>query len=79
MGDSKMCGSGCNGIFWWATLLAAVLAVPSLGVIVASFIPAEQEMAQVLVFILAWWFSTFLGMRLMQHPAMKNKVDMGKK
>lgn len=74
-----MCGSGCSGVFWWTTLLAAVLAVPSAGFIVASVIPADQEMAQVLVFILACWLSTFLGMRLMQHPSMKNKLGTGKK
>lgn len=79
MDDSKMCSSGCNGVFWWVTLLAAVLAVPSAGFIVASVIPADQEIAQILVFILACWFSTFLGMRLMQHPSMKNKVGSAKK
>ncbi len=79
MGDSKMCGSGCSGIFWWMTLLAAVLAVPSIGLVVASIIPSDQEMAQVLVFIVACWLSTFLGMRLMQHPSMKNKIDLGGK
>ncbi len=79
MGGSKMCGSGCSGMFWWLTLLVAVLAVPSAGIILTSFVPTGDGFGQVLVFIIACWLCTYLGMRLMQHPKMSEKIDMNNK
>ena len=65
--------SGCTGIWWWATLLMAVIAVPTLGVIVVS-LSGAQGMMQIAVFMLTCWVSTYLGMRLMQNPKMSEKI-----
>jgi hypothetical protein len=61
---------------WWATLLVAVLAVPSIGVVIAS---ASQlhGLGGLVVFVLACWVSTYLGMKLMQNPKMAEML--GKK
>ena len=74
MGDSKMCGSGCGGIMWWATLLVAVLAVPSIAIMVTTIFKVEG-FVQILVFILTCWISVFLGMRLMQNPKIKESMS----
>ncbi len=67
-GDDKKgcCGMSSADLMWWMQLLVAVLAVPSLGLIIASIIPMEG-FAQVAVFIVACWACTFLGMKLMQR------------
>lgn len=78
MDDSKMCGTGCGGIMWWMTLLVAVLAVPSLGIIVSMALKVEG-IVQVLVFVVTCWVSTYLGMRLMQNPKMQDKINSDKK
>jgi amino acid transporter len=72
--NSGKCGTGCSGLMWWMTLVVAVLAVPSFGIMAASLMPGP-ELVQILVFILACWFSTFLGMRLMKDPKMHKMVD----
>lgn len=68
--------SGCAGIWWWMTLVVAVLAVPSFGIIVARLIPMPG-VGELIVFVLACWFCTYLGMRLMKNPKMMEKI--GKK
>lgn len=70
-GDKRGCGMmSCDGIFWWMKLLIAVLAVPSFGIIVATVIPIEG-IGQVIVFVLACWLCTWLGMKLMQNSKIK--------
>lgn len=76
MEDNKSCSTGCSGLMWWTTLLVAVLAVPSLGVVIASASQLEG-FGGIIVFILACWVSTYLGMKLMQNPKMAQKF--GKK
>jgi hypothetical protein len=71
--DGKECSTGCTGIMWWATLVVAVLAVPSFGVVVASVVPIRGA-GEVVVFILACWLCTYLGMRLMSNPKMHEKI-----
>ena len=71
----KSCG-GCQGIFWWATLVMAVLAVPAFAAIVSTVLPVTG-MVKVAVFMIACWVSTYLGMKLMQKPSMSRMI--GKK
>lgn len=71
--DSKMCGD-CGGIMWWATLLVAVLAVPSIAIVITMMFNV-QGFAQILVFVLTCWISVFLGMRLMQNPKIKESMS----
>jgi len=76
-GSDKSCGmKGCQGIAWWATLVVAVLAVPSFGLIIASMFPF-RDLGMVIMFVLACWACTYLGMKLMQDPRMSEKVDLG--
>lgn len=79
MGDDskKMCG-GCSGAAWWATLVVAVLAVPSFGVVVAAATPFKG-VGQLAVFVLACWLCTYLGMKVMQMPVMSKKIGSSKK
>jgi hypothetical protein len=65
--------SGCTGIWWWATLVITVVAVPTLGLAVANFFHA-QGMMQIAIFMLTCWVSTYLGMKLMQNPKMSEKI-----
>ena len=61
---------GSAGIWWWAALVVAVLAVPSFGFIASLLIPSSG-IGTLVVFVLACWFCTYLGMRLMQLPHKK--------
>ena len=74
-GDKSCCGSSktCSGLMWWTTLVVAVLAVPAFGFIVASAIPVKG-IGEIAVFMIACWFCTFLGMKLMHMPHMSDKV-----
>ncbi|MFW0776710.1 MAG: hypothetical protein ACN2B6_03200 [Rickettsiales bacterium] len=65
--------TGCGAMSWWATLIIAVLAVPSFGVVVAFMSPLTG-FAQLIVFVLACWLCTYLGMRLMSNPKMHEKI-----
>lgn len=58
-------GSLWDEIYWWAFLVVAVLAVPSVGFIVAAMVP-DKNIAQLVVFVLTCWACTYLGMRLMK-------------
>lgn len=74
MSDEKKCCGDCSTkLAWWATLIVAVLAVPSFGVVVAFMSPLEG-FAQLIAFILACWLCTYLGMRLMSDPRMHKKI-----
>jgi hypothetical protein len=61
-----------QGAVWWAMLVIAVLAVPSFGFIVSHESHASG-LAELVVFVLACWFCTFLGMRLMNSSALSRK------
>ena len=64
--NEKCSMKGCwSGIYWWAALIVAVLAVPSFGFVVASVVPGG-DMGKIAVFIITCWVSTYLGMRLMK-------------
>jgi len=71
---NKSC-SNCHGVMWWTTLVVAVLAVPAFGFIIAS---ASQinGIGEIAVFMVACWFCTFLGMKLMHMPHMGDKIDL---
>jgi hypothetical protein len=71
------CSKKCTSLMWWATLLVAVIAVPAFGFIIASVIPTKG-IGEIIVFMMACWFCTFLGMKLMQMPSMNQKLG-GKK
>ena len=62
--ESNRPGSFWAWAYWWAFLVVAVLAVPSIGFLFAMVIPDRN--VQLLVFILTCWFCTYLGMRLMK-------------
>ncbi len=64
---------GCSGMMWWSTLIVAVIAVPAFGFIVASAIPIKG-IGEIAVFMIACWFCTFLGMKLMHMPHMSDKL-----
>lgn len=68
---------GMAGLAWWATLVIAVLAVPSFGAVIAFMTPLTG-IAQLAAFVLACWLCTYLGMRLMSNPKMHEKIG-GKK
>lgn len=68
----------CGHALWWVTLLVAVLAVPSFGVVMASMSPL-RGIGEIAVFVLACWLCTYLGMVLMDHPKMKNKIGSDEK
>jgi hypothetical protein len=61
--DSNSGGTG--SYFWWARLVVAVLAIPSLGAIVAASMPV-RGIGQIIIFVIACWICTYLGMKLMQ-------------
>ena len=77
MNNANQNCSGCDGIWWWATLVVAVIAVPTLGLIVVSIFNAEGMM-QIALFMITCWLCTYLGMRLMQNPKMAEKFTFKK-
>ncbi len=62
----KCCGfnSAWAAACWWASLVVAVIAVPSVAFVAAAIVPGN--LGQVIVFVVACWISTFMGMLLMQ-------------
>lgn len=58
-------GSFWEGVYWWAVLVVAVLAIPSIGFIVAAAAP-DKNVTQLVVFVFTCWVCTFLGMKLMK-------------
>jgi FtsH-binding integral membrane protein len=72
--SSKSCSTkSCQTVMWWMTLIVAVLAVPAFGAIVAT-LSFTSGVVQIAVFILACWFCTYLGMKLMHAPHMNDKI-----
>jgi hypothetical protein len=69
--------SGCTGIWWWATLVVTVVAVPSLSFILIALLHA-QGMMQIAIFMLTCWVCTYLGMRLMSNPKMSENFTFKK-
>jgi hypothetical protein len=67
----KCCDIG--SLSWWATLVVAVLAVPSFGVVAAKMV-GIQGLGEIIVFVLACWLCTYLGMRLMSNPKMHDRI-----
>jgi hypothetical protein len=54
-------------LIWWAYLVTAVLAIPSLGFLITHTLHIEGFF-ELSVFIVACWFCTYLGMKLMSNP-----------
>ena len=67
-----------TGIMWWTALVITVVAVPSFGFAISYLFPF-RGMLQLVVFILACWLCTYLGMRLMQNPKMSELIGSDKK
>ena len=66
------------GLFWWTTLAVAVIAVPSFGLVVSYIFPFRGT-GSLVIFVLACWLCTYLGMRLMSNPKMSEKIGSHKK
>lgn len=62
---------GTSSYFWWAKLVVAVIAIPSIGAVVATAFPAS-DFNQIIIFIIACWICTYLGMKLMQSADKKD-------
>ena len=58
------------GIWWWAMLVVAVLAVPSFGFMISLSVPSSGY-GTLITFVLACWACTYIGMRLMQWGCKK--------
>lgn len=59
-----------TGLIWWAYLITAVLAIPSLSFLITSAIPVSGAV-ELLIFVIACWMCTYVGMRLMSNPKMR--------
>ncbi len=66
-GSNKSSKKTILHVIWWAYLVTAVLAIPSLGFLITHSLPVSG-FVELVVFIIACWFCTFLGMRLMSNP-----------
>lgn len=64
-------GSSLTGVIWWAYLITAVLAIPSLSFLVTTVLPVSGAV-ELLIFIVACWMCTYFGMRLMSPPKQKD-------
>ena len=73
--DSKHCASSCTGIMWWTMLLVAVLAIPSLAILISLTVPAGNELVQMGVFVFSCWISTWIGMWLMRKSKLQPFVE----
>jgi hypothetical protein len=67
-----------TGVMWWTTLLITAVAVPSFGFAMSYLFPF-RGILQLVVFILACWLCTYLGMRLMDNPKMSGMIGSDKK
>ncbi len=74
----KTCAVSCVSLFWWTTLVVAVLAVPCFGIVVSYIFPF-RGVGALIIFVLACWLCTYLGMRLMANPKMSEKINSRKK
>lgn len=66
-GSNKSSKKTFNHVVWWVYLVTAVLAIPSLGFLITNILPVEGFM-ELSIFIIACWFCTYMGMRLMSNP-----------
>lgn len=66
-GQNKFSKKALSHLIWWAYLVTAVLAVPSLGFLITQTLPVEGFF-ELCIFIIACWFCTFMGMHLMSQP-----------
>ena len=73
MNDDKNC-CDIGAAAWWATLVMAVLAIPSFAIII-TIMTGTADFMQLAVFIIACWLCTYLGMRLMSSPGMQDKIN----
>ena len=73
-GQNKFSKKALSHLIWWAYLVSAVLAVPSLGFLITHTLPVEGFL-ELSVFIIACWFCTYIGMRLMSHPLFVPRSD----
>jgi hypothetical protein len=69
--NQKKCTS--TKLMWWMTLIVAVMAVPGFGAVVAFMSPTSGFL-KLVVFVLACWLCTYLGMKLMSDPRMNKKI-----
>lgn len=65
-----------GNVYWWAYLIIAVLAIPSLGFLITHSLPVSGAL-ELGVFVLACWFCTFMGMKLMSNPKFGPPQDKG--
>ncbi len=73
-GSNKSSGKKFNYVIWWTYLVIAVLAIPSLGFIITNTMPVSGFL-QLMVFIIACWFCTYMGMKLMSNPKFAPPTD----
>ena len=62
------------GVIWWAYLITAVLAVPSLSYLLTKMVPVHG-IIELLIFVVACWFCTYVGMRLISNPKLSPPTD----
>ncbi len=65
-------------IMWWTTLTVAVFAVGAVGFVISLIAPFGDS-GKAIVFILACWLCTFMGMRMMDNPRMSETFGSAKK
>ena len=64
-GSEKSACFNFETLLWWTMLVVAILAIPSAAAIITSALPAGG-IAQVLIFVVACWGCTWVGMWLMR-------------
>lgn len=73
-GDKECCKmSNCfKNLLWWSKMTVAVLAIPSLAIIITSATQVSGAV-EIVIFVLACWACTYLGMSLMKQVDKKDK------
>jgi lipopolysaccharide export LptBFGC system permease protein LptF len=67
-----------SALSWWLFLIAAVLAIPSLGFVIVTVAGIKGAMG-IIVFMVCCWSATYFGMHLVSHPNMHKKKDLTKR
>ncbi len=75
--NDSSCSTGCTGIMWWATLVVAVIAVPTFAFTVTKIL-GVTGMMEIAVFMITCWVCTYLGMVLMKNPKVSEKFTFKK-
>jgi hypothetical protein len=70
--------SSVENALWWTTLAVAVVAVPSFGFATSQILPMAG-VGKLIVFVLACWLCTYLGMRMMDNPKMSQRIGSSRK